>query len=272
MPTGTSNQNGEHVSISRGGSTEVTVLDATDIGSPSEPTVPMNPENLQALIYVSEHNNVHRDPPSRKTPAVNGIVAAEGARFVSTNEVERHFEGPRGSPTNHIGKPGPIPPLPMSKSHGLPTSGIESSNTPEILQTPTTTSHVVSPSASRDQITSSRTSQEPPKIKLFLQKTNGEIDFQNPLISREFKDATVLEFFAIFSNRSGLNAGLLQNLTFVVAFADNFLLEVNRSDDERKWLNLKRRLSYLFKEAVAKRPQKTEFEVWVVEDSDLAGL
>ena len=65
---------------------------------------------------------------------------------------------------------------------------------------------------------------------------------------------------------------MLQNLTFVVAFADNFLLEVNRSDYERKWLNLKRRLSYLFKEAVAKRPQKTEFEVWVVEDSDLAGL
>jgi hypothetical protein len=44
-------------------------------------------------------------------------------------------------------------------------------------------------------------------------------------------------------------------------FAHNLLLEVNRSDDERKWLNLKRRISYLFKEAVAKRPQETEFEV-----------
>jgi hypothetical protein len=265
MPTGTSNQNGERVSISRDGSTEVIVVDATDVGGAGEPTVQMSPEDLQALIHVSEHNNVHMDPPNGKRPAVNGIVVAEGARFVSTDEVERHFEDSRCSPTNHIGKPGPIPLPPVSKSYSLPTFGIEGSDTlelPQTPQTPTTTSHVVNQSASR----------EPPKIKLFLQKADGEIDFQNPLPSKVFKNVTVLEFFAIFSKRSGLNAGLLQNLTFIVAFADNLLLMVDRSDDERKWLNLKRRLSYLFKEAVAKQPQETEFEVWVVEDSDLAGF
>ena len=64
---------------------------------------------------------------------------------------------------------------------------------------------------------------------------------------------------------------MLQKLTFVVAFSDSLLLEVNRSYDEKKWLNLKRRLSYLFKEAVAKRPQEV-FGVWVVEDSDLVGF
>lgn len=122
------------------------------------------------------------------------------------------------------------------------------------------------------QVISSRTSQEPLKIKLFLQRTDGEIDFQNPLLSREFKDATLPEFFAIFSNRSGLDAGLLQSLTFVVVFAQNVLLEVNRSDDERRWENLKRRISHLFKEVGAERPQETEFEVRVVEDNDLAGL
>jgi hypothetical protein len=31
-------------------------------------------------------------------------------------------------------------------------------------------------------------------------------------------------------------------------------------------------LIYFFKEAVAKRPQETESEVWVVDDNDLAGL
>jgi hypothetical protein len=232
----------------------------------------MSADNLQAPIHMSEHNNVHMDPPNRKRSVMKGIGTVEGARFVSTNEVELDFEDSRGSPTNHIGKPSPIPLPPVSKSYSLPTSVIEGSNILEILQTPTTTSRVVNRSASRDQITSRHTSPEAPKIKLFLQQTDGEIDFQNPLPSREFKDATVLEFFAIFSKRSGLNAGLLQNLTFVVAFADNLPLEVNRSDDERKWLNLKRRLSYLFKEAVGKRPQGTEFEVWVVEDSELAGF
>jgi hypothetical protein len=37
-------------------------------------------------------------------------------------------------------------------------------------------------------------------------------------------------------------------------------------------LNLKRRISYLFKEAMAERPEETEFKVWVIEDNDLAGL
>jgi type IV secretory pathway VirD2 relaxase len=65
---------------------------------------------------------------------------------------------------------------------------------------------------------------------------------------------------------------MLQSLTFVVVFAHNLLLEVNRSDDEKKWLNSKRMISHLFKETMAERPQETEFEVWVVEDNDLAGL
>jgi hypothetical protein len=250
MPTGTSNQNGERISISRDGSIGVTILDVIEVGSAGEPTVQMSPENLHAPIHASERNNVEMDPPNRTTPPVNGIVVAQGAALVS--------------PTNHIGNPGPIPLPPASKSYGLPSFGIEGSDTLEIPQTPqapTTTSHVVNQSASR----------EPPKIKLFLQKTDGEIDFQNPLPSREFKEATVPEFFAIFSKRSGLNLDLLPKLTFVVAFSDSLLLEVNRSDDERKWLNLKRRISYLFKEAVAKRPQE-EFGVWVVEDSDLVGF
>jgi hypothetical protein len=215
---------------------------------------------------MSEHNN--------KTPAVNGIGAAERARHVSTDEVERHFEeNSRGSP---------LPPV--SKSYGLSSLGIEGPNTLEAPpQSPGTTSHVVNQSASSDhQITSTLTSQEPPKIKLFLQKADGEIDFQNPLSSREFKDATIPEFFAIFSKRSGLDASLLHSLNFIVVFAHNLLFEVNRGDDERKWLNLKRRISHLFKEAMAERQQENEFEVRVVEDNefevrvvednDLAGL
>ena len=62
---------------------------------------------------------------------------------------------------------------------------------------------------------------------------------------------------------------MLKSLTFVVVFAHNLLLKVNQSDNEKKWLNLKRRISHLFKDTMAERPQETEFEVWVVEDNDL---
>jgi hypothetical protein len=160
----------------------------------------------------------------------------------------------------------------VSQSYGSPSFNTEGPNTLETPpQSPGATWHAVSKSASSDhQITSARTSQ--PKVKLFLQKAGGEIDFQNPLLSRELKDATVPEFFVIFSKRSSLDAGLLKSLTFVVVFADNLPLKVNRSDDEKRWLNLKRRISHLFKEAMAERPEETEFEVWVVEDDDLAGL
>lgn len=65
---------------------------------------------------------------------------------------------------------------------------------------------------------------------------------------------------------------MLKSLTFVVVFADNLPLTVNQSDNRKKWLNMKRRISHLFKETMAARPQETEFEVWVVEDNDLAGL
>jgi len=210
------------------------------------------------------------DTPNRKIPAVNSAIAV-----VSTTEVAHHFEeNSRGSPTNHIGRPGPIPLPPVSESYDLSSFSNEGPiplETPP--QSPGTTSSVVNQSASSDnQIISTRTSQEPLKVKLFLQKTDGEIDFQNPLPSREFRNTTLPEFFAIFSNRSGLDAGLLQSLTFVVVFTKNRLLEVNRSEDERSWENLKRRISRLFEEAKAERPQETEFEVWVVEDNDLAGL
>jgi hypothetical protein len=243
----------------------------------------MSPENTlcetmltstPAFINVSEYNDVY-DPPNRKTPAVNSSVAAERAREVSPDEVRRHVEeNSRGSPTTHIGEPGPIPLPPVSQPCGLSSFNIEGPDTLETPpQSPGATSHAVSKPASIDhQITSARTLQEPPKIKLFLQKTDGEVDFQNPLPSREFKDATLPEFFAIFSKRTSLDASMLKSLTFVVVFAQDLLLEVNQSDDEKKWLNLKRRVSHLFKETMAERPQETEFEVWVVEDNDLAGL
>ena len=214
-------------------------------------------------------------PPNRKIPAINNAVAAKRARVVSTEEVARHSEeNSIGSPTNHIVKPGPIPPPPVSESYDLSSFSIEGLIPLESPpQSTDTTSSVVNQSASsNNQITSTRTLQEPLKIKLFLQKTDGEIDSQNPLLSGEFRDATLIEFFAIFSNRSGLDAGLLQSITFVVVFAQKRLLEANRNDDERSWENLKRRISRLFEEAKAERPQETEFEVWVVEDNDLAGL
>jgi hypothetical protein len=103
------------VSISRNGSTEVIILDATDVGSAREPIAHTSPESLQALIRVSERNNVHMDPPNRNTPAVNGIVVARRAVFVSAGEVERHSEDSKGSPTDRIGRPGHIPP-PRSNS------------------------------------------------------------------------------------------------------------------------------------------------------------
>ena len=112
------------MSISRNGSTEVIILDATDVGSAREPIAHTSPESLQALIRVSERNNVHMDPPNRNTPAVNGIVVARRAVFVSAGEVERHSEDSKGSPTDHIGRPGHIPP-PRSNSYGLPSFGIE---------------------------------------------------------------------------------------------------------------------------------------------------
>lgn len=160
----------------------------------------------------------------------------------------------------------------MSQSYGSPSFNTEGPNTLEAPpQSPGATWHAVSKSASSDhQITSASTSQ--PKVKLFLQKAGGEIDFQNPLLLRELKDATVPEFFVIFSKRSSVDAGLLKSLTFVVVSVDNLPLKVNRSDDGKRWLNLKRRISYLFKEAMAERPEETEFEVWVVEDTNLVGL
>jgi hypothetical protein len=48
MPTGTLNQNGEYISISRDGSIGVIILDVIEVGSAGEPTVQMSPENLQA--------------------------------------------------------------------------------------------------------------------------------------------------------------------------------------------------------------------------------
>ena len=284
-PTSYSNRDdGEQASISRESSTEeVIILDTTGVGSPGESAVQMSPENTlcdtmltstQAFINVSEYNNVY-DPPSRKTPAVNTSVAAESARDVSPDEIRCHVEeNSRGSPTTHIGEPGPIPLPPVSQCYGLSSFNTEGPNTLETPpQSPGATSHAVSKSASSDhQVTSALTSQEPPKIKLFLQNTDGEVDFQNPLPSREFKDATLPEFFAIFSKRSSLDASMLKSLTFVVVFAHNLLLKVNQSDNEKKWLNLKRRISHLFKETTAERPQETEFEVWIVEDNDLAGL
>ena len=109
------------MSISCDGLIGVTILDITDIGSDREPTVQINPENLQAPLYVSERNNVHIDPPSRKTPPINGIVIARGAAFVSANEVDCYSEDSRGSLINHIGKPGSILLPPASKSYGLPS-------------------------------------------------------------------------------------------------------------------------------------------------------
>jgi hypothetical protein len=122
----------------------------------------------------------------------------------------------------------------VSQSYSSASFNTEGPNTLETPpQSPGATWHAVSKSASSDhQITSARTSQ--PKIKLFLQKTGGEIDFQNPLLSREFKDTTVPEFFAIFSKRSSLDTGLLKSLTCVVVFTDNLPLKVNRSDDEKR--------------------------------------
>ncbi|KAG4414294.1 hypothetical protein IFR04_012590 [Cadophora malorum] len=257
---------GERAFVSRESSTEeVIVLDTTGVGSPGESA---------AFINVSEYHNVY-DPPNRKTPAVNSIITAEKTRDVSPDEIRCHVEeNSRGSPTTHIGEPGPIPLRPVSQCHGLSSFNTEGPNTLETpSQSPGATSHAVSKSASSDhQVTSALTSQEPPKIKLFLQNTDGEVDFQNPLPSREFKDATLPEFFAIFSKRSSLDTSMLKSLTFVVVFAHHLLLKVNQSDNEKKWLNLKRRISYLFKETMAEWPQETEFEVWVVEDNDLAGL
>ena len=213
--------------------------------------------------------------PNHKIPAINNTGAAKRAKAVSTKEVARHFEeNSRGSPINHIRKPDPIPLPPVRESYDLSSVSNEGLIPPETLpQSPGTASSVVNQSASSDnQITSTRTLQEPHKIELFLQKTDGQIDSEKPLLSREFRDATLPEFFAIFSNRSGLDAGLLQRVTLVVVFAQNRPLEVNRNDDERSWENLKRRISRLFEEAKAERPQETKFEVWVVENNDLPGL
>lgn len=153
---------------------------------------------MQASINVSEYNTVC-DPPNRKTLAVNSSIAAEKTRDVSPDEIRCHVEeNSRGSPTTHIGEPSAIPPPPVSQCYGLSSFNTEGPNTLETPpQSPGATSHAVSKSASGDhQVTSALTSQEPPKIKLFLQNTDGEVDFQNPLPSREFKDATLPEFFA----------------------------------------------------------------------------
>jgi hypothetical protein len=117
----------------------------------------------------------------------------------------------------------------VSQCYGLSSFNTKGPNTLETLpQSPGATSHAVSKSASSDhQITSALTSQEPPKIKLFLQNTDSEVDFQNPLLSREFKDAALPEFFAIFSKRLSLNTSILKSLTFVVVFTYNLLLKVN---------------------------------------------
>jgi hypothetical protein len=191
---------------------------------------------------------------------------------VCLNKIRRHVEENGGSPTR-TGNLRPFPPQTVTQSCGLSSFKIDGSSAQDAApQFTGTTSHAVSKTASRGhQAASVRASQEPPKIKLFLQKTDGEIDFQNPLPSTKFKDTTVPKFFAMFSERAGLDVGLLESLTFVVVFAKENL-EVKRSDDEKMWFNLKRRIKHLLKEATRGRPPGGEFEVWVVEDYGLADL
>ena len=230
--------------------------------------------STQVPSNTSQHNYVPIDPAYGQSPAVNCVVSTEGVGDVPTEEVERHLEESwSGSPTNHIRKHNPDPLAAVDQFSGLcpPTSEVPSS-VQSSPQSSSTISHVIEQSAFCDHRMTILTPQEVPKIKLFLQKTDGEIDFQDPLPSREFKDTTVSEFFSIFSRRSSLDISTLQSLTFVVVFANNLQLKVNRNDGERVWSNLKRRISHSFKNALAERPQQTEFEVWVVEDNDLVGF
>jgi hypothetical protein len=119
-----------------------------------------------------------------------------------------------------------------------------------------------------------------PKIKFFPRKASGAIDFQGPLPS--IKDITVGEYFQTYSEVSASPFSSLQSLTFDIKFKNGTAaLEINKDSDETCWLELKTRISDLYKASKLKNPQETQFDVWVYpsgteneirDNEDLAGL
>jgi hypothetical protein len=101
------------------------------------------------------------------------------------------------------------------------------------------------------------------QIALVLQKANGVLDFSN-LISGEFKNSTLSQFFEFYSQKSGIPQDMLQDLKFVTQFANYTTFIVQRQwDDERSWKTMQMRIKGLFMEARKENPEQENFEVWV---------
>jgi hypothetical protein len=110
-----------------------------------------------------------------------------------------------------------------------------------------------------------------PKIKFFPQKDNGAIDFQRPLPS--VKDVTVLGYFREYSKVSGFPLSSLQSLTFDIKFKNRTaVLKISRDCDETDWLELKTRISDLYKASRSRNPRETQFDVWVCSDDTANGI
>jgi len=125
-----------------------------------------------------------------------------------------------------------------------------------------------------------------PKITFVIENSKRQLQFDPELLlpSHEFRDSTLAGFFALYSERSGVELGRLEKLTFILIFHENTKLEIKRiGSSEHDWKTLKKRISSFFKMARAEDPDEVDFEVWIRvgdvivskpknDEDDLAGL
>ncbi|KAM3068446.1 hypothetical protein ACMFMG_009585 [Clarireedia jacksonii] len=104
---------------------------------------------------------------------------------------------------------------------------------------------------------------EPEDIILILHNKSGTLDFETPVPFHVFRNTTISAFFTLYSQRSGVKLEWLEKLTFTVVFANHLTFTMSRDEDEKGWRRLKKRIGSLFLMIKERKPNETDFEVWV---------
>ena len=101
---------------------------------------------------------------------------------------------------------------------------------------------------------------------MILQNKQRGLDFSNPLMSMDFKDTTIVEFFELYRRETGVKQQqqqAVEALTFVLTFANQTSLVLKRDDDEEVWPCMKERFKRLFWRVRSLDPDEKNFEIWV---------
>jgi hypothetical protein len=104
---------------------------------------------------------------------------------------------------------------------------------------------------------------EPQDIIFILHNKSSTLDFESPIPFHVFRNTTVSAFFTLYSQRSGIALENLEKLTFTVVFTNHLTFTMSRDEDDRSWRRLKKRIGSLYLLTRERRPNETDFEVWV---------